>query len=220
MKTHSAWPDDKLRTNGLIVEDKSISNAEFDAKQRDQRVLMNRAREYERLRLIKNHPDFKPDQHFRAGQTFPSRIDLWVCGIHGRQMGSVAGNKKSGLQSVLLTNCPGNIDLGGVIIYQGPGFTSFCSQNQAFVDASRHPASKLIARACLDQRAFRLLRGANRASPYAPSEGFRYDGKYLCMLYWLEQHDRGLGWRFLFVRAPGEPTARWTQRETRVQVQV
>jgi putative restriction endonuclease len=41
-----------------------------------------------------------------------------------------------------------------------------------------------LALNCIEGRPVRLIRGANVGSPYAPKEGYRYDGLYFVAQYW------------------------------------
>jgi len=134
---------------------------------------------------------------YPVGSCFASRADLMRSRVHGARIAGIAGSGRTGARSVVLNGAYENTeDFGETILYTGHGGrdpeTGCQVAHQTLTRGNL--ALALNAETGLPVR---VIRGARHPSPYAPLEGYRYDGLYRVETYWCETGKSGfLIWRY------------------------
>ncbi|KAJ7925819.1 PUA-like domain-containing protein [Mycena leptocephala] len=137
-----------------------------------------------------------------------TRSRPWVAGISGGSQGAFSVALSGGY--------PDDVDWGYAFTYTGSGGrnlkgtkanplnlrTAPQSSDQTF-DNSFNKALKISSE---KKKPVRVIRGYKLDSPYAPYEGYRYDGLYRVEKAWQEKGMDGfLVCKFAFKRLPGQP---------------
>jgi putative restriction endonuclease len=134
---------------------------------------------------------------YPVGSCFASRADLVRAGVHGARIAGIAGSGRTGARSVVLNGAYEDTeDWGETILYTGHGGREpETGQQVAHQTLTRgNLALALNAETGLPVR---VIRGARHPSPYAPLEGYRYDGLYRVETYWCETGKSGfMIWRY------------------------
>ncbi|KAF8505941.1 PUA-like domain-containing protein [Russula emetica] len=134
----------------------------------------------------------------------------WVAGISGSPEGAYSVALSGGYED--------DVDLGDCFTFTGSGGralrgtkanpknlrTAPQSSDQSF----EHSFNKSLKVSSETGKPVRVIRGFKLNSPYAPSEGYRYDGLYVVENAWTEPglNDGGfLVCKFIFQRVPGQP---------------
>ena len=133
------------------------------------------------------------------GQTFANRTELMLSRIHRPKRAGIGGTQRDGAESIVLSGgYEDDEDHGAVIVYTGYGGRSVRSGKQVtHQDPTLVRANLALAVSCRRELPVRVVRGAELDSPYAPDEGYRYDGLYRVTEYWQESGKRGYEvWRF------------------------
>ena len=136
-----------------------------------------------------------------VGQSFATRIELSLSGIHPSRRAGISGSQREGAVSVVLAGAyEDDEDHGDTVLYTGQGGRSLKSGKQV-VDQDLVKGNLALAVSCQRELPVRLVRGANPHSPYAPEEGYRYDGLYRVESYWQEAGRSGYRvWRYRLMR--------------------
>jgi len=124
-------------------------------------------------------------------------------------MKGISGCQKEGAYSIVLSGgYEDDIDLGETFTYTGSGGRDKSSRvgpqtcNQSF----DHPPNKALKISASTGRPVRVVRGHKLDSPYAPPEGYRYDGLYQVISAKLDAGKRGFAMcKYEFRRLPGQP---------------
>ncbi|GLB36180.1 putative SAD/SRA domain containing protein [Lyophyllum shimeji] len=134
----------------------------------------------------------------------------WVAGISGGPDGAYSVALSGGYDD--------DVDLGYAFTYTGSGGrdlkgtkdspknlrTAPQSSDQSF----ENPFNKALKRSSETGNPVRVIRGFKLKSPYAPSEGYRYDGLYTVEKAWMEKglnKKAYLVCKYAFKRIPGQP---------------
>ncbi|KAL1726167.1 hypothetical protein EV714DRAFT_287366 [Schizophyllum commune] len=112
------------------------------------------------------------------GTTFPDRKALRASGVHAEVRAGIFAEKyRDGAYAVLLNGGYADQDHGETIEYVGqggldkPGGTQVVSQKWDW-------RNKSLQQSYESRKPVRVVRGSKLNSPYAPEQGFRYDGLY------------------------------------------
>lgn len=137
-----------------------------------------------------------------AGSVYPSRLALAHAGVHKPTMAGISGSQHEGADSIVVSGgYVDDQDHGNVIIYTGDGGNDSGTKRQ-IADQELTGRNLALAKSADEGLPVRVTRGSNGHSPYAPVEGYRYDGLYYVESYW---PDRGAdGYRIFRYRLVGD----------------
>ncbi|KAI0750225.1 PUA-like domain-containing protein [Daedaleopsis nitida] len=153
-----------------------------------------------------------------VGSTFHNRWFLHQAAVHRGIIAGIAGHRKEGCNSVVLsgeyeddrdngdqfvyTGCGGRIAADGSKPRDGP---QTCDQEWS----NRGNASLKVS--ALTKKPVRVIRGYKSHPTYAPTEGYRYDGLYEVEKAWMDVGKSGHKvCKFVLTRLPNQPPlARW-----------
>ncbi|OLN87521.1 E3 ubiquitin-protein ligase UHRF1 [Colletotrichum chlorophyti] len=140
----------------------------------------------------------------RVGDWFPFQLSAVFHGAHGSSCGGIYGHQNHGAYSVIITSSYSDLDkdMGETIYYSGSG-------SHANTDPTAAAAPKIgtiaLRKSMRDGNPVRVLRKASKSSPFAPSEGIRYDGLYIVTGFeQIPNRNGGLYERFTLKRIQGQ----------------
>jgi len=147
---------------------------------------------------------FVPLSGVEVGQVFQGRKELSHAGVHGPWMAGIDGNKVSGARSIVMSGgYDDDVDQGDRIIYTGSGKVV---NGMLVADQVLDRGNEALAKSCDEKLPIRVSRGEHCPSPYAPLEGYRYDGYYAVVRYFQTATSSGFNaWQFELLRLPGQP---------------
>jgi putative restriction endonuclease len=131
------------------------------------------------------------------GTVFDGRAELAQAGVHRPTMAGISGSGSEGADSIVLSGgYEDDEDYGDEIVYTGHGGNDPDTKRQvADQDLTRGNLS--LAVSCREGLPVRVVRGADLDSPFAPAQGYRYDGLYIVEGYWHQQGRSGFRvWRY------------------------
>lgn len=130
------------------------------------------------------------------GDIFTNRVDLHQNRVHRPLQAGISGSGAEGADSIVLSGkYEDDEDHGDVIIYTGQGGRELSTGRQV-ADQVLAKGNLALAFNCQHGLPVRVIRGAHY-SPFAPFEGYRYDGLYRVTSYWKDQGRSGfIVWRF------------------------
>ena len=138
----------------------------------------------------------------KVGQLYKNRRALHDANIHRGLMNGIA---PQGASIVLSGGYIDDIDEGNLIIYTGEGGRDPNSGRQV-TDQTFTGGNFNLAHNGTMGTPIRVNRGYQLSSPFAPAQGYRYDGLYQVEEYWSEKGKDGyLIWRFRLTRIDGQP---------------
>ncbi|KAK7463605.1 UHRF1-like protein [Stygiomarasmius scandens] len=153
-----------------------------------------------------------------VGTWWESRAACSLDAIHAPWVGGISGGKKGAYSVALSGGYEDDVDLGYAFTYTGSGGrdlrgtktnpknlrTAPQSSDQTFDDSGNFA----LKRSSETKKPVRVIRGYKLNSPYAPSEGYRYDGLYTVEKAWMEKGLNPHGYlvcKFAFKRLPNQP---------------
>lgn len=153
-----------------------------------------------------------------VGRCWDQRAGASRDAIHAPLVAGISGNAEEGAWSVCFAaGYEDNIDEGERFTLVGAGGrdlrgTKAAPKNlrtapQTSDQSLQHGMNAALARSAETGKPIRVCRGFKTDSPYAPLEGYRYDGLYVVERAWLEKSVR-TGYKickFRFKRLPGQP---------------
>jgi putative restriction endonuclease len=140
------------------------------------------------------------------GALFDSREALSAAGVHRPTQAGISGAESEGSDSIVLSGgYEDDEDLGNVIVYTGHGGrdpnTGQQTQDQTFTRGNA-----ALARSKVLGLPVRVVRGFQMDSPFAPEQGYKYDGLYWVDEYWEETGRSGHKvWRYRLRKNDGTP---------------
>lgn len=142
------------------------------------------------------------------GSWYNSRAELSKAGVHRPTQAGIAGSQDQGADSIVLSGgYEDDRDHGSWIIYTGQGGRD-PSTGAQIAHQPLNRGNMALAKSCLYGLPIRVIRGAGNGSPWAPEQGYRYDGLFRVEQYW---KDRGVSgyyvWRYLLCRIGEEEGA-------------
>ncbi|MFJ9594871.1 YDG/SRA domain-containing protein [Streptomyces virginiae] len=118
-----------------------------------------------------------PEVH--PGQTYPNRRALHDAGVHRPLQAGICGTKQSGAESIVVSGgYKDDGDHGDVIVYTGHGGRDPDTRMQVAAQSITDPGNAALVTSYLEGLPVRVIRGANTDSPFAPLQGYRYDGLF------------------------------------------
>lgn len=143
-------------------------------------------------------------QGIPVGTTFQTRKEAASLGVHKPLQAGISGSKDDGADSIVISGgYEDDSDSGDVIIYTGEGGQNENGRQIANQELTR--GNLALAKSEIDGLPVRVIRGADKKNPYAPENGYRYDGLYQVESHW---HDVGksgfLVYRFRLVKLDPE----------------
>ncbi|SCZ90925.1 BZ3500_MvSof-1268-A1-R1_Chr1-3g02388 [Microbotryum saponariae] len=177
-----------------------------------------------------NRPNTKIFGHQRGvpvGTHWAFRMECSQAGVHAPVVAGIAGNEHVGAWSVALSGQfmgSSGVDSGGYKddVDVGYGFTFTGSGGRDLKGTSAAPKNLRTAPQTSDQvftklnaalkrsvetrKPVRVIRGFKGHSPWAPVEGYRYDGLYIITKYWQDVGEAGFKvCKYAFQRMDGQP---------------
>jgi putative restriction endonuclease len=121
-------------------------------------------------------------------------------------MAGIWGTGRDGASSIVMSGgYEDDIDEGDVIVYTGHGGNDPNTRRQV-ANQDLTQGNLALAKSCDDGLPLRVTRGFRLDSPYAPENGYRYDGLYTVERYWSQVGRSGFKiWRYRLALEPGEP---------------
>ncbi|KAJ7706143.1 PUA-like domain-containing protein [Mycena rosella] len=156
------------------------------------------------------HDPFGSIPGVEVGTWWESREGCSADAIHAPWVAGISGGALEGAYSVALSGgYPEDVDLGYAFTYTGSG-------GRELKGTKANPKNLRTAAQSYDQdfsktssetgKPVRVIRGFKLDSPYAPYEGYRYDGLYKVEKAWQEKGMQGfLVCKFAFKRLPNQP---------------
>ncbi|MCD9903857.1 HNH endonuclease [Streptomyces sp. MT29] len=143
----------------------------------------------------------------QVGQEYSTRKLAAAAGVHRPFQAGICGTKKDGAESIVVSGgYKDDQDFGEVIVYTGHGGRDE-SGNQVSDQSLDDSGNAALVTSHLEGLPVRVVRGAHRASPYAPLKGYRYDGLYRVTSYGSTQGIDGFViWQFRLEAYEGTPT--------------
>jgi hypothetical protein len=156
-----------------------------------------------------------PKQHGNGllinGTWWLTQLAVFRDGRHGQTQGGITSHPEKGAFSVIMAggldskNRPyPNIDRGHEVLYCG-------TDNNGASEPSKETKAMIVNQE--GKRPVRLFRSSNLGSPYAPEQGFRYDGLYEVVTFELmdlpEEKEKQNRHRFRLLRCNGQDPIRY-----------
>ncbi|KAF5374730.1 hypothetical protein D9758_000253 [Tetrapyrgos nigripes] len=153
-----------------------------------------------------------------VGTWWESRQACSLDAIHAPWVAGISGGNEGAYSVALSGGYEDDVDLGYGFTYTGSGGrdlkgtkanpknlrTAPQSSDQTFDDRM----NRALKRSSETKKPVRVIRGYKLNSPYAPSEGYRYDGLYSVERAWMEKGLNPQGYlvcKFAFKRLPNQP---------------
>jgi hypothetical protein len=162
----------------------------------------------------------KPGRYFGEypgapyGTTWKNRLECFDAGVHRQLEPGIHGVMGEGAYSIVVSGqYKDDKDNGDTILYTGSG------GNIQYPDGMREQVqdqkwsdtgNEALRQSSIIGNPVRVIRGYELGSKFAPWEGFRYDGLYVCKRAWKEKNRDGYYdiCRFTMERIPGQPPLR------------
>lgn len=155
-----------------------------------------------------------------VGTEYVNRAAAAAAGVHQVRMQGIAGNRKVGCASIVMSGgYDTDEDHGHEIFYTGRGGQNPANPRGPHIadqDLALNDNAALVTSETTG-KPLRILRGAGHESPYAPSVGYRYDGLYKVSAHYPFKHDGDgfVRWMFHLVQLTAEEAAPYTPEENR-----
>ena len=124
------------------------------------------------------------------GAVFSSYEELNRSKIHTPTQAGIAGSQKEGADSIVISGgYEDDQDFGDEIVYTGHGGRD--GSGTQIADQTLTRGNLALAKNEIDGLPIRVIRGAHKGNPFAPSSGYRYDGLYRVDSHWSETGKSG-----------------------------
>jgi putative restriction endonuclease len=143
-------------------------------------------------------------QGYPEGSRFDSRESLNKAGVHRPTQAGISGRAEDGAASIVLSGgYEDDADYGDEIVYTGHGGRD-PNTGQQVADQQFIRGNAALAHNKVAGLPVRVIRGTQLDSPYAPEQGYRYDGLYYVDEYWEETGKSSFKvWRYRLVKNDG-----------------
>jgi len=165
-----------------------------------------------------NH--YGPTDGIEIGTIWKMRMDCGRDGVHRPTVAGIHGGKDGAYSIALSGGYEDDVDLGTSFTYTGEGGRDLKGTKNNPKNLRTAPQSKdqtltrgnlALATSYETGNPVRVIRGYKLNSPYAPEEGYRYDGIYYVRKYWKDVGLSGFSvWKFALVRGDNQPPPPWT----------
>ncbi|XP_028407223.1 E3 ubiquitin-protein ligase UHRF1-like [Dendronephthya gigantea] len=183
-------------------------------------TLIEKDRIYEKPKPRYSENCFGQIPDIPVGTVWHSRMDCSRSGVHRASVAGIHGNEREGCYSIALSGgYEDDVDYGECFTYTGEGGrdlkgTKANPKNLRTAEQSKNQVLKkgnlALSRNTTNGRPVRVVRGFKLNSPYAPDEGYRYDGLYTVEKYWEAVGLRGfMVYKFAFKRCPDQAPPPW-----------
>ncbi|XP_041377924.1 E3 ubiquitin-protein ligase UHRF1-like [Gigantopelta aegis] len=162
---------------------------------------------------------YGPIPGVEVGTVWQMRVECSSAGIHRPTVAGIHGGPEGAYSIALSGGYADNIDLGECFTYTGEGGRDLKGTRQNPKNLRTAPQSKdqtlsrgnLALKTSVDTgRPVRVIRGYKLDSPFAPEEGYRYDGIYTVEKAWYTTGLSGFGvWKFALRRCSDQPSPPW-----------
>ncbi|KAG2341315.1 hypothetical protein BDR05DRAFT_965338 [Suillus weaverae] len=161
--------------------------------------------------LCRHHFGEYPGAPF--GTTWKNRLECFDAGVHHQLETGIHGIKGKGAFSIVVSGqYKDDKDYGDTILYTGSGGRKLSdgTREQTCDQKWSDPGNEALRKSVVTRNLVRVIRGYELDSEFAPWEGFRYDGLYICKRAWKEKNRDGHYdiCRYIMKRAPGQPPLR------------
>jgi len=126
----------------------------------------------------------------QEGEVFQSYKDMNRVKVHTPTNAGISGSQNEGAESIVISGgYEDDQDFGDEIIYTGSGGQD--GSGKQIGDQTLTRSNKALAKNEIDGLPVRVIRGAHKGNPFAPSSGYRYDGLYRVDSHWSETGKSG-----------------------------
>jgi hypothetical protein len=148
-----------------------------------------------------------------VGTIWKNRKECFDAGVHRQIEAGISGTEADGAFSIVVSGqYKDDKDNGEKILYTGSGGhklgdrTREQDRDQQWTDFG----NQALRKSSETGKPVRVIRGYELDSEFAPWEGFRYDGLYICTRAWKEKNRDGYYdiCRYTMERVPGQPPLR------------
>ncbi|KAI0328302.1 hypothetical protein GY45DRAFT_1326586 [Cubamyces sp. BRFM 1775] len=150
----------------------------------------------------------------KVGDVFRTREELRKAGVHATPRAGIHGQRDCGAFSIVMSGVyEDDIDCGDRILYVGTGGLETPEEEgpQVADQTFEHSMNKSLLTSINTRNPVRVIRGSKLRSPFAPGEGFRYDGLYTVETAEMKKGKSGFQvCVFELKRLPGQPPIRRT----------
>ncbi|KAJ7487635.1 PUA-like domain-containing protein [Mycena galericulata] len=154
--------------------------------------------------------------NIEAGTWWESRQGCSADSIHAPWVAGIAPGPQGAYSVALSGGYPDDVDWGYAFTYTGSGGRNLKGTKANPLNLRTAPQSsdqtfdniynKALKKSSETKKPVRVIRGFKLDSPYAPYEGYRYDGLYHVEKAWQEEGMEGfLVCKFAFKRLPNQP---------------
>eukprot|EP00727_Mastigamoeba_balamuthi_P004685 m51a1_g14214 hypothetical protein (809) ;mRNA; r:172132-175725 len=141
-------------------------------------------------------PPSAPPDEVPVGATFMKRMDMAKLKLHAPPMAGIWGNGREPCRSIVMSGgYEDDVDEGDCITYTGSGEKG---------DQDLKGGNKSLWISYTENRPFRVWRGCKLPSPFAPKQGYRYDGYYYIEHVDEKQSSGRTVIQFIMRRCPGQ----------------
>ncbi|KAK3088894.1 hypothetical protein FSP39_025113 [Pinctada imbricata] len=208
------WRDEREGKAAASEEEvkEEVARWEEDEENRPVRVPKNRPNHYG---IVEGVP---------VGTTWLTRMECCRDGIHRPTVAGIHGGPEGAYSIALSGGYDDNIDLGEGFTYTGEGGRDLkgTANNPKNLRTAPQSKDQLLSRGnlalCRSQETgqpVRVIRGYKLTSPFAPDEGYRYDGLYRVEKCWYCTGVSGFKvWKFALKRLSDQPSPPWTYGES------
>ncbi|KAH9495486.1 hypothetical protein Btru_012969 [Bulinus truncatus] len=167
-----------------------------------------------------NRPNFYgavPD--IDVGTVWRTRLECSHDGVHRPPVAGIHAGDQGAFSIALSGGYEDDVDLGETFTYSGEGgrHTKRTKANQKNIPTGEQSKDQSLTRGNLallhnveTGNPVRVIRGYKLNSPFAPEEGYRYDGLYTVQKSWFASGVSGHGvWKFKLKRCDGQAPPPW-----------
>ncbi|XP_067658495.1 uncharacterized protein [Haliotis asinina] len=203
-----------LRRKSARIQGKPVGSEE------EWRSVEEEEDEYKPKRIPPNRPNFYgPVPGVEIGTVWNYRIDCSRDGVHRPTVAGIHRGEEGAYSVALSGGYDDNIDLGECFTYTGEGGRDLKGTASNPKNLRTAPQSKdqtltngnlALSKNCENGNPVRVIRGYKLDSPFAPEEGYRYDGIYTVEKFWNTTGLSGFGvWKFALRRCKDQAPPPW-----------
>lgn len=211
----SCWPHGLVFTTLTLIDDRMLkndsetktSNSVWDEK------MKKHSKETSSEGSKKLVHQFGECPRVPFGTTFKDREECYGAGVHCHIEAGISGTMAVGASSIVVSGqYKDDKDNGDTILYTGSGGRKL-ENNTRELDWDQEWSNfgnQALRKSSFTRNPVRVIRGSGLDSEFAPWEGFRYDGLYICKNAWKEKDRDGYYdiCRYIMERIPGQPPLR------------
>ncbi|CAG5125180.1 unnamed protein product [Candidula unifasciata] len=154
-----------------------------------------------------------------VGTVWATRMECCRDGIHRPTVAGIHGGEDGAYSIALSGGYEDDIDLGDCFTYTGEGGRDLKGTKSNPKNLRTAPQSRdqtltrgnlALSKNVETKNPVRVIRGYKLQSPFAPEEGYRYDGLYTVEKCWFVTGLSGFGvWKFALRRCPNQDPSPW-----------